>query len=373
MDSRDPYAGADVATSRRFQAGLLGLCGLLTLAFLPFEPVDDQIGDAGWAIAAGLGLLAIGGAVLILRREPSFDDLLVMAYSGIAGIAFLNYLAGGGSSAYEDLFVLWVGTGAAHPPRRALTHLATMVAALALPLLYEGTSAEIIDDMAAEALILIVIGVLLTAYTASVRRQRAGLEAGAEVARRLASVDEVTGLGNRRAFDEALTVEVGRAAREHVPLSVGLVDVDNLTRINERYGHLEGDRCLSEVARAMERAVRAADRCFRWGGDEFVIVMPGTDRDTAEQALVRVAEAGAATRSMPAAAYASSSSSVSCSSSAAASESSFSRFSESSLRVASSWSSTILRTSASTSSWVACEIGSAPGSSALWPSWGATV
>ena len=61
MDSRDPYAGADLATSRRFQAGLLGLCGLLTLAFLPFEPVDDQIGDAGWAIAGGLGLLAIGG------------------------------------------------------------------------------------------------------------------------------------------------------------------------------------------------------------------------------------------------------------------------------------------------------------------------
>jgi diguanylate cyclase (GGDEF)-like protein len=215
----------------------------------------------------------------------------VIAYSGIAGIALLNYLAGGGSSAYEDLFVLWLGTGAAHPPRRALVHLGTMVAALALPLLYEGTSTDIVQDMAAEALILIVIGILLTAYTASVRRQRVGLEAGAEVARRLALVDDVTGLGNRRAFDEAVTVEVGRAAREHVPLSVGLVDVDNLKRINDRYGNLEGDRCLSEVARAMERAVRAADRCFRWGGDEFVIVMPGTDRDTAEQALVRVAEA----------------------------------------------------------------------------------
>jgi two-component system cell cycle response regulator len=166
-----------------------------------------------------------------------------------------------------------------------------MVGALALPLVYEGTSSEIVADMAAEALILVVIGVLLTAYTAGVRRQRAGLEAGAEVERRLARVDEVTGLGNRRAFDEALTVEIGRAAREQVPLSVGLVDVDNLKRINDRHGHLEGDRCLAEVARAIERSVRGSDRCFRWGGDEFVVVMGDTDRDTAVQVLERMAEA----------------------------------------------------------------------------------
>jgi diguanylate cyclase (GGDEF)-like protein len=291
LDSHDQYAGADLATSRRFQAGLLGLCGLLTLAFLPFEPVDDQIGDAGWAIAAALGALAIGAALLLRRREPSYDDLLAIAYAGIGAIALLNWLAGGGSSAYEDLFVLWLGTGAAHPPRRALTHLAAMVAALALPLVYEGTSSEIVTDMAAEALILTVLGVLLTAYMASVRRQRAGLEKGVEVARRLAGIDDLTGLGNRRAFDEALTVETARAARDRAPLSVGLVDVDNLRRINDRYGHLEGDRCLGEVARAMERSVRASDRCFRWGGDEFAVVMPGADRDTADGVLERMSEA----------------------------------------------------------------------------------
>jgi diguanylate cyclase (GGDEF)-like protein len=299
MDSRDPYAGADLATSRRFQAGLLGLCGLLTLAFLPLEPVDEQIGDAGWAIAGGLGLLAVGGAVLILRREPSFDDLLVMAYAGIAGIAMLNYLAGGGSSAYEDLYMLWLGTGAAHPPRRAIPHLAALVAALALPLLYEGTSSELLGDMAAEALILVVLGALLTAYQRGVRRQRAGLQAGAEVERRLARVDELTGLGNRRAFDEAITVESVRASRERVPLSVGLVDVDSLRRINDEYGHLEGDGSLRDLARAMERSVRAADRCFRWGGDEFVVVMPETELDTAEQVLARMADAVAETCRAP--------------------------------------------------------------------------
>jgi diguanylate cyclase (GGDEF)-like protein len=290
LDSRDPYAGADLPTSRRFQAGLLGLCGLLALAFLPFEPVDDQVGAAGWAIAAVLAVLAMGSALAVYRREPSYDDLLAIAYVGIAGIALLNYLAGCGSSAYEDLYVLWLGTGAAHPPRRALPHLGVMVAALALPLAYEDTSWGTVSDMAAEALILVVLGVLLTAYMASVRRQRAGLEAGAEVARRLAGIDDLTGLGNRRSFDEAITVEAGRATREGTALSVGLVDIDNLRDINDRYGHLGGDRCLRDVARAMEGSVRAGDRCFRWGGDEFVVVMPGADRDAAGRVLERMTE-----------------------------------------------------------------------------------
>jgi diguanylate cyclase (GGDEF)-like protein len=214
-----------------------------------------------------------------------------MAYGGIAGIALLNWLAGGGSSAYEDLYVLWLGTGAPHPPRRAMPHLAVMVAALALPLLYEDTSGVTVGDMAAEALILVVLGVLLSRYQESVRRQRAGLQEGQAVERRLARVDELTGLGNRRAFDEAVTVESVRAARESVALTVGLVDVDSLRRINEQYGHLEGDTTLRDVARAMERSLRATDRCFRWGGDEFAVVMPDTDAAGAEPVLERMAAA----------------------------------------------------------------------------------
>jgi len=67
--------------------------------------------------------------------------------------------------------------------------------------------------------------------------------------------------------------------------------VDNLKRINDRNGHGEGDRCLAEVARTMESAVRKSDRCFRWGGDEFVVVMSDTDRASAAAVLGRVDEA----------------------------------------------------------------------------------
>jgi diguanylate cyclase (GGDEF)-like protein len=66
--------------------------------------------------------------------------------------------------------------------------------------------------------------------------------------------------------------------------------MDNLRRVNDLFGHLKGDRCLREVALAMERSVRAGDRCFRWGGDEFVVLMPGATLDAAGQVLGRMAE-----------------------------------------------------------------------------------
>jgi diguanylate cyclase (GGDEF)-like protein len=287
----DPYAGADLGTSRRIMAALLGLNGLLVLVFLPLEPVDEQIGSAGWVLAGAFIAAAFAGAVLVARRSPSFADLLVIAYLGTAAIATLNWLAGGGSSAYEDLYVLWLGAVAPHPPRRAFVLLAVMLGALSLPLLYEGTGSATVGDMVAEALLLSAVGSILIIYLHLVRGQRIGLQAGAEVARRLASVDALTGLGNRRAFDEALTVEGAGAARDRAPLSIGLVDVDSLKSINDRFGHLEGDRCLGEVARVMESAVRSTDRCFRWGGDEFVVVLPGSERAAADDVMRRMVDA----------------------------------------------------------------------------------
>ena len=285
----DPYAGADLATSRRIMAALLALNGLLVLAFLPLEPVDEQIGSVGWLLAAAIIIAALVGTVLVARRAPSFDDLLVIAYVGIAAIATLNWLAGGSSSAYEDLYTIWLGAAAPHPPRRAFTLLITTLGALALPLVYEGTGSELVGDMVAEALLLLGFGSILFSYLYVVRQQRLGLRAGAEVARRLASVDVLTGLGNRRAFDDSLTVEMARAAREKLPLSIGLVDIDSLKRINDVHGHLEGDRCLGAVARVMESSVRNTDRCFRWGGDEFVVVLPGSGREAARDVLERMA------------------------------------------------------------------------------------
>ena len=94
----------------------------------------------------------------------------------------------------------------------------------------------------------------------------------------LSTVDGMTGLANRRRFDETLQVEWGRATRDKRPLSVALIDVDWFKSYNDRYGHPAGDACLRQLARVFEAGVmRSGDLIARYGGEEFVLIAPDTD------------------------------------------------------------------------------------------------
>jgi diguanylate cyclase (GGDEF)-like protein len=97
----------------------------------------------------------------------------------------------------------------------------------------------------------------------------------------LAARDRLTGLFNRGHFDRALTGALERSARDGLPLSLAIIDVDHFKRINDVFGHAVGDRTLIEVARRLERAMRRTDLVARYGGEEFVILMPGTPPDAA--------------------------------------------------------------------------------------------
>ena len=113
-----------------------------------------------------------------------------------------------------------------------------------------------------------------------VERKRAEVElaqANKEL-QRLAMVDGLTHIANRRCFDECLKKEWKRSAREQTPLSLILCDIDYFKRYNDTYGHQAGDECLRQVADALKTsAKRPADLVARYGGEEFIVILPHTN------------------------------------------------------------------------------------------------
>jgi diguanylate cyclase (GGDEF)-like protein/PAS domain S-box-containing protein len=100
-------------------------------------------------------------------------------------------------------------------------------------------------------------------------------EKKAQVAlQQLATRDGLTGLANRRCFDETLQAEWQRALRHQQPLSLLMVDVDNFKQYNDAYGHVGGDECLQRIANAVASEMRANDLVARYGGEEFAVVLP---------------------------------------------------------------------------------------------------
>ena len=123
-------------------------------------------------------------------------------------------------------------------------------------------------------------GYLVTSWvdvTEEVRQQKI-LEASNQRLVEQSSMDELTGLANRRRFYEALVTEWQRAARSSASLSLLMVDIDHFKQFNDNYGHVAGDECLRRVAAVLEHCVRrAGEMVARYGGEEFVLLLPGAD------------------------------------------------------------------------------------------------
>ena len=111
-----------------------------------------------------------------------------------------------------------------------------------------------------------------------------------EEIQRLAVTDSLTGLYNRHKLQDSLNTEVERAKRYNRPLSIIMVDMDELKVINDTYGHAAGDEALKVVAKSIERSIRKVDLGTRLGGDEFIVLLPEADREEAASVAKRIRE-----------------------------------------------------------------------------------
>ncbi len=115
-------------------------------------------------------------------------------------------------------------------------------------------------------------------------RTHLALKRKSDELQKLVCLDGLTGIANRRAFDQALALEWRRFTRTHAPMSLLMVDVDYFKRYNDCFGHLAGDDCLKAVAGVLHgMAKRAGDVAARYGGEEFVLLLPQTPLEQAEK------------------------------------------------------------------------------------------
>jgi diguanylate cyclase (GGDEF)-like protein len=288
----DPYAGADAPTARRLGALMWLIVTGIGAFLLPLSPPDEALGGWGWAAAAAAVAGGLACAHHMARREAGWDAMLATAYVGVVQIAVLQWLAGGTGAPYGELYlIVALYAGALHPPARLAGVLAAIAIASATPLAYDGVSAEAVSHVLVRLLLVSAFAFLAAALMTSVRAQRLGLRSQSARAERLARHDELTGLPNRRAFTETLAAEVSRVSRTGSPLSVVVADLDDFKRVNDAHGHPAGDTCLVVVGGALRSTLRQYDSCFRWGGDEFALILPETGAADAEIVCERLAQA----------------------------------------------------------------------------------
>jgi len=258
--------------------------GLSIAGFSAFHQALDRFagGRLNLLMIYGPVPLAVASSAILLLSLPSYAAR-VAVYSGIAGVQF--GLCGAAS---------WRARRPDTPVTAPVAALAFGVGALLLlwraalsATLPPGTSPNAIFRPAAHEQVIVLVlmvGLLLISFTfVMLCNERLNAQL-----RGLAVADPLTGHLNRRGLVERALSELSRARRRGSALGVALVDLDHLKAINDDGGHPLGDAALRHVARCLEHELRTPDSFGRWGGDEFLVLLPDADREGAVEACERV-------------------------------------------------------------------------------------
>jgi diguanylate cyclase (GGDEF)-like protein len=270
----------------RLDSAILGVyvvCFVIVLALLPLG------GSVGWTDALPalvvqiiVGLLLVFGRPLGLDRVPFAGCVGIVLY--LISVALLRDGASP-TAGYGPLVLLPVLWASVRGRRIELAVAVAGVAAVYLaPALLLGPPQYPAGGWRAGLLFVVLSAAVGVTVMALVVRLRLLVD---ELVH-LAGTDELTGLPNRRAWEDLLTREITRARRSHQSLVVAVLDLDKFKAYNDNRGHLAGDQLLVEASWAWQTTLRATDVLARWGGDEFVLLLPACDLDQAQTLVDRL-------------------------------------------------------------------------------------
>jgi diguanylate cyclase (GGDEF)-like protein len=262
-------------TPYHFLAGILGLVGLFALAFGLLTHGDPMLRNLDLVSAALLAAAGLALGVWGPRAASGWplDAALVFAY------LLACY---GATKVLDDVSQLVVGyglvvfgvfAGVFRPRGRLLVHLVGMLSLYAIVL--------VVTPLMPSPIYFVLVATVTTCVSlmVSVLAQRL---------REQALHDSLTGVLNRRGLDVMAGLISANASRTDTPVTVGLVDLDDFHRFNAEMGHIAGDGRLTGLAQAWAEHVRSGDLIARYGGDEFVVILPGASESDVDELVQRV-------------------------------------------------------------------------------------
>jgi diguanylate cyclase (GGDEF)-like protein len=283
----DVQQGAELQTAgdrwRQMWPFMLAYALGFALAWLPSQGPENNL----YMLGAGAIIVVVAASILLGGWTDVPELMTLIPVAGLClAIDLMRAASGNGSTAgYGSLLLLPVVWQALRRTQLTL-NLTIVLVSLTNVIAVVFLSSPV--PAAAQWRSIILFTVVAATIGQTIHRLVQGRAELLDEITRLARTDPLTGLANRRTWDERLPEELERATRRGVPTAIALIDLDHFKAFNDHHGHQRGDDLLAGAAAAWAADLRTGDLLARWGGEEFALLLPATDLDEALAILERL-------------------------------------------------------------------------------------